>query len=66
LYTRSLFPSYSLTSVCRMKSDEVTGSVHVMAMQRLLVTFIIIFDGLSKYEMRQYDKNKLSEHNFVF
>jgi hypothetical protein len=49
-----------------MKSDEVTGSVHVMAMQRLLVTFIIIFDGLSKYEMRQYDKNKLSEHNFVF
>jgi hypothetical protein len=48
-----------------MKSDEVKGSVHVMAMLRLLVTFIIIFDGLSKYEMRQYDKNKLSEYNFL-
>jgi len=43
-----------------MKSDDVTGSVHVMAIPLLLVTFIIISDGLSKYEMRQYDKNKLS------
>jgi hypothetical protein len=48
-----------------MKYDEVTGSVHLMAMLRLLVTFIIIFDGLSAYEMRQYDKNKLSEYKFL-
>ena len=40
-----------------MKSDEVTGRVHVMVILLLLVKFIIIFDGLSKYEMRQYDES---------
>jgi hypothetical protein len=42
---------YTLTSVCWMTSDDVTGSVHVMDMLLLLITFIIIVDGLSKYEM---------------
>ena len=59
LYTRSFLPSYSLTSVCRMKSDDVTGSVHVMDILLLLVTFIIIVDGLSKYEMNMTKINFL-------
>ena len=42
-----------------MTSDDVTGSVHVMDMLLLLVTFIIIVDGLSKYEMNMTKINFL-------
>ena len=59
LDTIYLSPWYSLTSVCWMTSDDVTGSVHVMDMLPLLVTFIIIVDGLSKYEMNMTKINFL-------
>jgi hypothetical protein len=59
LYTISLSLRYSLTSVCWMTSDDVTGSVHVMDILLLLVTFIIIIDGLSKYEMNMTKINFL-------
>ena len=59
LYASLLTLLYSVTSVCRMKSDDIPGSVHVMDMLLLLVTFIIIVDGLSKYEMNMTKINFL-------
>jgi len=43
-----------------MESDDVTGRLHAMAMLLLLVMFIIIFDGLSKYEMNMTKINFLN------